>query len=103
MQKFALAALSAAFLFAAGAASAQDYRITFGDLDLSSVEGAAAFDARVDDAAARACRGAPAMSGVRCRARFRAEALDGLPQIRRDDYARARTARILAMVPAYFG
>ena len=103
MKTFALAAVSAALLLTAAAASAQDSRIAFGDLDLGSVEGAAAFDARVNDAANRACRlGAP-MPDARCRARFRIEALRQLPAVRRDDYARARGGRVLAMVPAFYG
>jgi UrcA family protein len=103
MHKFAIAALSAALLLSAGAASAQDYRIPFGDLDLGSLQGAAAFDARVNDAAGRACRlGAP-MPDLQCRARFRVEAMRQLPTARRDDYARARGGRVLAMVPIVYG
>jgi UrcA family protein len=104
MHKFALAAFSAALLVCAGSASAQDYRIPFGDLDLGSVQGAAAFDTRVNDAAGRACRrlGAP-MPDAQCRARFRAEAMRLLPAARRDDYARARGGRVLAMVPIIYG
>lgn len=103
MHKFALAALSTALLLSAGAASAQDYRIPFGDLDLGSLQGATAFDGRVNDAARRACRlGAP-MPDAHCRARFRAEAMRLLPTARRDDYARARGGRILAMVPIVYG
>lgn len=103
MHRFAIAALSAALLVSAGAASAQDYRIPFSDLDLGSLEGAAAFDARVNDAAGRACRlGAPLLD-ARCRTRFRAEAMRQLPAARRDDYARARGGRILAMVPIVYG
>ena len=103
MKTLALAAVSATLLFTAGAASAQDYRIAFGDLDLGTQSGAAAFDARVDEAAGRACRlGAP-MPDAQCRARFRAEAMRQLPAVRRDDYARARGGRVLAMVPAVYG
>ncbi|KAK0350427.1 hypothetical protein LTR94_029077, partial [Friedmanniomyces endolithicus] len=47
---FAVAVLSAS------SALAQDVRIPFGDLDLASTAGAAAFDARVDQAAERLCR-----------------------------------------------
>ena len=42
---------------AAGAASAREARVQWGDLDLSSAAGAAAFDARVAAAANRMCRG----------------------------------------------
>ena len=103
MKTFAIAALSAALLVSAGAASAQDYRIVIRDLDLGSVDGAAAFDARVAAAADRACtRGAP-LPDAQCRIRFRAEALRLLPAARRDDYARARGVRVMAMVPILYG
>jgi len=103
MKTFALVALSAALLLSAGAAAAQDQRIPFGDLDLGSIEGAAAFDARVNAAANRVCRlGAP-MPDAQCRARFRVEAMRLLPTVRRDDYARARGGRVLAMVPIFYG
>ena len=103
MHKFAIAAVSAALLFTAGAASAQDYRIVIRDLDLGSVEGAAQFDARVNEAADRACNlGAP-MPDAQCRNRFRAEAMRLLPAARRDDYARARSSRVMAMVPVVYG
>lgn len=103
MHKLALAGLSAALLLAAGAASAQDYRIVIRDLDLGSVEGAARFDARVSDAAARACNLGDALRDSDCRRRFRAEALRQLGPIRRDDYARGRASRVLAMVPVVYG
>lgn len=96
---FALAALA----LSAGAASAQDYRIAFGDLDLGSVAGADAFDARINVAARRACRGTAPLAEHQCRARFRAEAMTLLPSIRREDYARARGGRVLAAVPVIYG
>ncbi len=101
MKIFAIA--FAALALSAGATSAQDYRISFGDLDLGSVSGADAFDARVDDAARRACRGAAPLASHQCRIRFRAEAMRLLPSVRRDDYARARGGRQLAMVPVIYG
>ena len=54
-----LASLAAVLVvsLAAGAASAQEARIGWGDLDLSSAAGAEAFDARVSAAADRLCRG----------------------------------------------
>ncbi|WP_428151541.1 UrcA family protein [Brevundimonas sp.] len=103
MHKFALAAVSAALLVSAGAASAQDYRIPFGDLDLGSLEGAAAFDARINAVASRACRFGAPMPDAGCRARFRVEVMRQLPAARRDDYARARGGRVLAMVPILYG
>ncbi|HZV83431.1 MAG TPA: UrcA family protein, partial [Brevundimonas sp.] len=54
-----LAVLAAALSLAAGgAAFAGDARIVWGDLDLASATGADAFDARVERAARRLCRGA---------------------------------------------
>jgi UrcA family protein len=101
MKTFAIA--FAALALSAGAASAQDYRIVIGDLDLGSVSGADAFDARIDDAARRACRGGGPLAEHQCRRRFRAEAMRMLPGVRRDDYARARGGRLLAMVPVIYG
>jgi UrcA family protein len=103
MKTLAIAVVAGSLLFSAGAASAQDHRIVIGDLDLGSLAGAATFDARVNDAATRACRlGAP-MPDVQCRVRFRSEAMRQLPAARRDDYARARSGRVLAMVPIFYG
>ncbi|MEQ7156160.1 UrcA family protein [Brevundimonas aurifodinae] len=101
MKTLAIAVSALALL--AGAASAQDYRIPFGDLDLASVQGANAFDARVDAASRQACRGGGPLAEHQCRVRFRAEAIRLLPTVRRDDYARARGGRILAMVPVIYG
>ncbi len=98
-----LALSLAALALSAGAASAQDFRIAFGDLDLGSVAGANAFDARVNAAARRACRGTAPLAEHRCRARFRVEAISLLPSVRRDDYARARGGRVLAAVPVIYG
>jgi UrcA family protein len=101
MKTFAIA--FAALALMAGAASAQDYRIPFGDLDMGSIEGANTFDARVADAARRACRRGSPLEQHQCRTRFRSEAVNLLPGARRDDYARARGARVLAMVPTFYG
>lgn len=103
MHKFAFAFIAATLVASAGAATAQDYRIPYGDLDLGSVEGSAAFDARVRQAADRACRGIGPVPEAQCRIRFRAEAMRQLPAARRDDYARARGSRELAMVPVIYG
>jgi len=103
MQKFAAAFIAAAVVASAGSALAQDYRIAFGDLDLGSAQGAAQFDARVSDAARDACRRGAPIADSQCRGRFRAEAMRLLPPARRDDYARARGGRVVAMVPAYYG
>lgn len=92
-----LASLAAALAvsLAAGAASAQDAHIPWGDLDLSSAAGADAFDARVSAAADRLCRGAK-KPGSRindrafCRAAVRNEAVRQLPGAVQVDYALSR-------------
>lgn len=100
---FVAATAVAVALFAAGTASAQDLRIAFGDLDLASPEGAAQFDRRVTRAARRACDGGSPLATAACMVRFRAEAQTLLPEVRRDEYARGRAGRQLAMVPAFYG
>ena len=92
-----LASLAAALTVAlvAGSASANEARISWGDLDLSSVTGAAAFDARIERAADRLCRGVK-RPGSRindrafCRAAVRAEAVRQLPGSVQVDYALSR-------------
>ena len=102
MHKIALAFIAAAAV--SSAAVAQDYRIAFGDLDLGSTRGAAAFDQRVGAAARRAClRSGSPMLDVRCAARFRDEAMRQLPAAAREDYVRTRSGRILAQVPVIHG
>ena len=90
----ASAALAAAIL-SAGAASAQDYRIAFGDLDLGSTDGAAQFDRRVDQVAQRLCSGGAPLPDAQCVRRVRVEATRLLPNANREDYARARTDRVV--------
>lgn len=92
-----LASLVAALTvsLAAGAASAQEARVRWGDLDLSSAAGAAAFDARVAAAAHRMCRGVrrPASrinDRAFCQAAFRDEAVRQLPGAAQVDYALSR-------------
>lgn len=92
-----LASLVAALIVAsaAGSTSAQEARIGWGDLDLSSAAGAAAFDARVSTAADRMCRGAR-RPGSRlsdrafCRTAVRNEAVRRLPGSVQVDYALSR-------------
>ena len=85
---------------AAGAASAQEARVRWGDLDLGSAAGADAFDARVSAAASRMCRGVK-RPGSRindrafCRTAFRDEAVRQLPGSARVDYALSRLPVIL--------
>ncbi|MDP3403583.1 MAG: UrcA family protein [Brevundimonas sp.] len=103
MHKFAFAFIAATVIASASAAAAQDYPVAYGDLDLGTVEGAATFDTRVRQTAGRACRGGTLIANTQCRLRFRDEALRQLPTARRDDYARARANRVLAMVPTIYG
>ena len=85
---------------ATGAASAQEARVRWGDLDLASVAGADAFDARVSAAASRMCRGVK-RPGSRindrafCRTAFRDEAVRQLPGSAQVDYALSRLPVIL--------
>lgn len=91
-----LASVTAAcVLAAAGAVSAQDARIAYSDLDLSTVAGADAFDARVTAAARKMCRGARRPGSLQsdrdfCRSAVQSEAMRGLPTAARADYASAR-------------
>ena len=87
-------------LAAAGAASAQEARVAWGDLDLATGRGASAFDARVDQASRQLCRdalrpGSRISDRSYCQAAARAEALRQLPAAAQTDYASAR-ARIEA-------
>ena len=82
---------------------AQDYRIAYGDLNIGSVDGAAQLDRRITRAARNVCNGMGAMASMQCVARFRSEAMRGLPETSRQDYARSRGNRVLAMVPVVYG
>ncbi|WP_162175581.1 UrcA family protein [Brevundimonas bacteroides] len=90
-------------LLTAGAAFAQDRAIAFGDLDLASPEGAARFDRRVERAARAACGGRSPLTTAACISRFRDAAEELLPAVRRDEYARGRASRELAMIPVHYG
>ncbi|MDO9607179.1 MAG: UrcA family protein [Brevundimonas sp.] len=89
-------------------AQSDDARIAFRDLDLSSAAGAAAFDGRIDRAAADLCRnftvpGSRIVRSEACRSAVRAEAMRQLPRSRQVDYARApRDARQVAQVVGLF-
>ena len=115
MKMFFAAALAATALsaVAAGSASAESYngpaaRIPYGDLDLSTATGAAAFDTRIDSAAKIMCRGAT-RPGSRindsafCAAAVRAEALAQLPKSSQREYAMARQPRIEALAVCGIG
>ncbi|MFA4893652.1 UrcA family protein [Brevundimonas sp.] len=92
----ALASLAAVLaLAAAGSASAQEARIAWGDLDMSSAAGADAFDSRVEAAARKLCRNARAPGSLVndrafCRAAVKAEAVRLLPGRVQVDYALSR-------------
>lgn len=90
---------AAATLLYAAPAAAQTVRVPFGDLNLSTVAGAEAFDARAAAAARDVCAFGPrALVNDNCVRRVQREAARGLPAARRDDYVRARRGdRILVM------
>lgn len=96
----AATAAVAVTLLAAGAASASDYRVAVGDLDLSSPQDAATFDRRIQGVANTACVSGTSMDQLRCRVAFRREVLSQLSDARRDDYARARNERVVVRTPA---
>lgn len=87
-----LASLAAVLIVsAAGPASAQEARIRWGDLDLSTPAGADAFDARVRAAARKLCRSVPMIGGrAACQAAVRDEAVALLPGAAQVDYALSR-------------
>jgi len=95
MKTFTSLAAAIAVTLAAGAASAQDVRIPWGDLDMSSAAGADVFDARVSAAARQMCRGVK-RPGSRitdrafCHATVRSEAVRQLPGAVQVDYALSR-------------
>lgn len=96
--------LAAATLLYAVPATAQEVRVPFADLDLSSGVGVQTFDARAAAAARTVCAVGPrGLVNDNCVRRVQQEAVRALPEARRDDYARARRGeRILAMVaPAW--
>ena len=95
---FASAALAAAVL-SAGAASAAEWRVPIGDLDLSTPRGAATLDRRITGVAHGACVSGGALDQARCRVLFRREAMDNLPLSLRNDYARARSSRVVVRTP----
>ena len=96
--------LAAATLLYAAPAAAQEVRVPFADLDLSSSAGARTFDQRAAEAARTVCAVGPrGLVNDNCVRRVQQEAVRALPAARQDDYARARRGeRILAMVaPAW--
>lgn len=82
-------------LAVAGAASAQEARIAYGDLDLTTAAGAQAFDGRIQTAARKLCRdarrpGSSIPDQDYCRAAVRNEAVRNLPSTSRAGYASGR-------------
>lgn len=91
---------SIALLTSVSVTHAQDYRISFGDLDLSTPEGVARFDARLFHQARGACTlTGSRLPDSRCLRTFRAEALSLLSERQRQDYARARGETVSARTP----
>lgn len=92
-----LALIAAALVLSAGAANAAISRVAYGDLNLSTAEGAAALDARIDRAAKAFCRNYT-VSGSRivrtdiCQRAVREEVMAQLSASARADYAQARRA-----------
>ena len=87
-------ALAAAALLVVGAASAQDARIAYADLDLSTAAGVADLDARIQAAAERLCADARATGSLLsdrayCEKAVREAALESLPRNARADYVSA--------------
>lgn len=80
---------------------ASDHRVRIDDLKLSSVEGAARFDQRIERTARSACSGLPTITGMQCRQNLSRELHDALPALHQEEYARARSGRVLAMVPTF--
>ena len=110
MSRIALAALLAcSTLVGAAPAVAQDritprspeYRVRIDDLNLSSANGAARFDQRLQRTVRSACSGRPTLSGLQCRDSLSRALRDALPSAQREDYARVRSSRVLAMVPTF--
>lgn len=92
MTKTLLPLAALALLVAAPAVAQDAVRVPFGDLNLSTASGAAAFDARVAAEVRDACRRGPRMVESLCVRQVTREAVRQLPQSRQDDYARARRA-----------
>lgn len=93
-----IASLTAVLVLAsAGAASAAQARIEWGDLNLASVSGGDAFDQRVEAAAQTLCRdarrpGSRLSDRAFCEAAVRREAVRQLPSAAQVDYAASRRA-----------
>lgn len=100
MIRLAATAALVAVVLSAGAASASDYRIAIGDLDLSTPQGAAQFDQRVRRAGFALCTAGSPLDQAHCRREVRNEARGLLSAATREDYARARDAQVVVRTPA---
>ncbi len=95
-----IAALASA-LSLASAAAAQDVSIRYGDLNLSTAEGAETLRGRVAAAAHQFCAGDTASitypngNARQCERRFTEEATRGLPQDRLNDLSAAAQSEIM--------
>ncbi|EDX79198.1 MAG: UrcA family protein [Alphaproteobacteria bacterium] len=85
---FRIVSLTAAAVLAASAASASDLRISYGDLDLATRDGAARLDTRIRQVADQLCANRTPLERLACRAGVRDEALSNLPAHARTEYAR---------------
>ena len=85
---FRVVSLTAAAVLAASAASASDLRISYGDLDLATRDGAARLDTRIRQVADQLCANRTPLERLACRAGVRDEALSNLPAHARTEYAR---------------
>lgn len=65
-------------------------QVRIGDLNLSTVAGAATLDRRLSQAARSACAGGVGLQAHRCRVAVRNNLMESLPVARRQDYARTR-------------
>ena len=86
----AVSALALSTLAVAGAASAQDGHLSYGDLDLSTKAGARTLDQRISGLSQEMCGGYGGLEFARCARRVRAEVMIQLQPAAREELARAR-------------
>jgi UrcA family protein len=100
MKTLAAATAVAVALTAAGAASARDVRVAYGDLDLSTAHGAQIFDRRVSRAVRSACQGGSPLEASRCVVSLRAELHSLMPASAQRAYALSRARLDNARAPS---
>ena len=86
----AVSALALSTLAVAGAASAQDGHLSYGDLDLSTKAGARTLDRRISGLSQEMCGGYWGLDFARCARTVRAEVMSQLQPTARADLARSR-------------